>query len=298
MRMLLILVCLASAKLLSMDMEFEEGEALKVTKLFPENWIEYPCVEPGIPGDYVLGILQKEDHILWGKRGDIMAFALDPSGEISEPLFVVKHSFEVMQTGPNAFSKEKEIKDLFSKQGIAIATAKKMKWGDYPLFVIEGKKKDGKGVMVALIGLNSPAGYVISVTLITTGDVKHSKKIWDDFLHNTRPLTEQERFIAKGMDMRDGYTIYKEGGAKLKAIAEKRTSDRKLAVKVEAKTSATSFQILDIQEGSMDSIWKRGEPCVRIFGRLTERSKSYGTIITDSVITVLVKNVDRFSFDP
>ena len=100
------------------------------------------------------------------------------------------------------------------------------------------------------------------------------------------------------MEMEEGYTIYRSGKAKVKAIAEKRNHDGKLAVKVEPLTPNTSFRIIGFHESTMVTEWKNGESCVEILGEMVEKYSETGETITEAPIIIHTQYVDQFSIDP
>lgn len=284
----------------------EEISVPRIRELIPKGWLAYPAIDPAIPENYVGGSLEtnhnfdEASRILWGEKRDVEMFAKDQTAQIKHPVFYLRHASDFYQNGPNSFSGEKSIADLLKKSGVKNTKTEKMQWGEYPVLACENKLPDGSITRFAWIGVNSD-GHVLMVNIFSpkpssVQGEKQTQEVWDKFLHQSRQLEEREFFIARGMDMRDGYTNYTSGTASLKAIAEKRKSDDKLAVLIRPMSPGISFNISGVEEGLMGSKWKHLELCTKIYGQITEKNGNTTNII-DVVITVLTKSVEEYSFN-
>lgn len=276
---------------------YADEKPLRILELIPETWFEYPVIEPAIPDNYILGSEEINCCNIWGTKEDVEAFSKNIYHQVERPLFTLRHSYEIVQTGPESFSQEETIVEAFSRVGVKDINIIKLKWGEYPVLAIEGNM-GGKPMRLALIGLNSPNRFVIHVTFISSSNEQDSSEIWKTFLRDTRPLDEKEFLKAMGMEMEEGYTFYRSGKAKVKAIAEKRKNDGKIAVKVEPITPNTSFRIIGFNESTMVTEWKNGEPCVEMLGEMVEKYSETGETITEAPIIIHTKFVDQFSIDP
>ena len=269
---------------------------LRIQELIPEDWIEFPAISPAIPSNYVLGTLNETGHALWGTKEDIAIFTGIES-PIESELITLRHSWEVVQVGPTTFSLEKEIEQEFRRLGVKNLKMEKIKWGNYPVLSVEGLRPDGTSMHTAWVGLNSESGATILMNLYLPKNSDNSCPIWKNLLSHTRQLSEPEFFRAMGMDMKEGYTIYKTGSASLKVTVEKRIMDDLLAVMIEPLSPKTTYAIESVDEIPMVTEWKNGEPCTKIYGTMTEKDGKYGTCIVEYVISVFKKRIDNFSFD-
>ncbi|NGX44776.1 MAG: hypothetical protein K1060chlam3_00951, partial [Candidatus Anoxychlamydiales bacterium] len=195
---------------------------LRIIELFPNTWLDCPGIEPAIPSDYIMKFADYDFYMLWGKKEDLEIISKSKKGHdfpINSPVFNIALSETIIQTGPTSFSKEnyskEEIKEL-KKLELTDFVKHKTTWGDYPVLTITLKKTSGEKAYLAWIGLNSE-GHVWEVNLISPlNKEKENAKLWNEFINNTKQLPEPEYFIARGMDMRDGYTNYKIATASMK----------------------------------------------------------------------------------
>jgi len=293
---ILALNLLCTTNLISKVYEPVSGEAnnLRIQELIPEYWIEFPTIKPAIPSNYVSGELKKTGHVLWGTKEDIAVFSENGS-LIKSELITLRHSPDVVQIGPTTFSGENKIESVFEQMGLTNLKMEKLSWGNYPVLAIEGIRPDGTPIHSAWIGLENGTTMFMNLYLPKKGD--HSCPVWKNLLYRTRQLQEPEFFRSMGMDMKDGYTVFKAGSASLKVMVEKRISDNLLAVMIEPLSPNTTYVIKNVNEVLMATEWKNGEPCAKIYGTMTEKDGKYGTWIDESTISVLTKKVTIFSFD-
>ncbi|MCE5293865.1 MAG: hypothetical protein LLF94_04560 [Chlamydiales bacterium] len=280
--------------LFSMNLVLAEQKPLRIQELIPENWMEFPAIEPAIPSNYILA--EVEGYTIWALKEDVANFEKGGEDLVTSTVIILRHTDGLKQTGPNSFSNVKEIKQTFKKMGMKNLKSKKLSWGSYPVFAVEGIRPDGTIMKAAWIGLNTEEGLVMFMRAFFPKN-KDINSIWSNFISNTKQLPEPDFFRAKGMDMQDGYTIYTYATAKVKVTAEKRISDGLLALKFEPLSSKTTYKVESTKEQLLDTNWKNKEPCIKIEGRLTQVDGYYGTLVNDMVLTVLPKQVTEFSFD-
>jgi len=283
------------------------SEKLRIFELFPKSWLVLPSIEPAIPSDYIAGSNQEKfdyaSSVYWGRKEDLellKKYGPESLGDIpfQSPVLKLDYSFSVAQTGPNSFLGEDQFEQQLQSMGFRDTSIKKTNWGNYPVLVVESTSDQNHSIVQGWIGLNNPEGAVMTVSIMHSPEKKEEMmKFWDRFIEFTRPLSERESFIAMGMDMRDGYTIWSTGTASLKVTAEKRKSDGKYAILVEPISSSTTFQLQDVMGALMGSRWKHKEPCVKVVGNVIEVNGNMTNHI-DTTITVLVKDVEEFSFNP
>ncbi len=264
----------------------------RILELIPESWIEYPAVEPALPPNYTMRIFDEMDCILWGTKDDLSVFE-DPESNIKSEVIALTHSWSVIQTSPTSLSIEKMLNQVVQQSGMRYVKTEKYMWGKYPVFAIDGIGPGGMEVHIAWVGLNSPQGMTMQMCLFLPKSKNGACPVWKTLLRKTKALSEAEFFRAMGMDMQDGYTLYRSGPASVKVTAEKRISDNLLAVKIEPTSDNTTFTINEVDEGFMASDWKFGHPCTKVFGVMNGNDN----LIVDSVVTVLTKEVENFSFD-
>jgi len=296
---LLWLFTVASTFLFSENNDLENRKP-RICELIPDTWIEYPAVEPAIPLDYVLESIDRTGYALWGKEKDVKAIArvASPEEELvpGSGVFALRLT-TVTQTGPDTFSSdEKDLRSYLSSIHAADVEISKTKWGEYPVFSYTATICEGFRARAAWVGLNSPNGWVVFVRLIPSSNQHEDELLWHDFVTNTSQLSERDLIRAHGMEMHEGYTLYSRVSEGIIFFAEKRASDNTLAVMVKPGASHIEMTISGVHEGYMGTTWKNGEPCTKIVGSITEKHEK-GQNIIDTVITVLTKEVDEFSFD-
>lgn len=267
-------------------------KTLRIRELIPESWVICPAIEPAIPTHYVLAEIG--GHAVWGTKEDI-AICEKEAEKIQSELISFRHT-DVLQTGPNTFSMEKELEQTFVQMGVKEFKATKLSQGKYPVLAIEGLRPDNTRIHAAWVGLNSPDGLTIFMNLFLPRNFDKSPTVWNTLLAKTEQLNEADFIRAQGMDMQEGYTTYSLATASVKATVEKRISDSLVAVMIEPLSPMTTYEIENIEEYLMGTEWKYKEPCTKIFGKMKQSECKYGTIVDLTVITVLTKNVNEFSF--
>ncbi len=289
-----IYFCLLALTLFSIRFLSAAQNTLRIQELIPEDWVEYPAIEPAIPSNYILA--EVEERTIWGTKEDIAICETDVE-QIKSELISLSHSYEMVQTGPDTFSLEAELEQTFAQLQVKEFKLKKLNWGKYPVLAIEGLRPNGTRMHAAWVGLNSEQGLTLFMTHCLPKNGDNSCPVWKNLLANTKQLEEREFFRAKGMDMQEGYTINTLASASVKATAEKRISDDLLVVKIEPLSPETTYEIERVGEYLMGTEWKHKVPCTKISGSMTQKEGKYGTLVLANTITVLTKKVTDFSFD-
>lgn len=282
----------------------EDGEALRILKLLP-GLVTPLAVEPGLPSHFVAlsqsGEPDLYDWVYWGPKEVLLAFFEDPNS-LNQPIIRVQLSANVAQTGPNSFTDEEKDRKLLKEYGATNFSEKRFKWGDYPVREI-AVDLDSARRYSAWIGLNAPEGWALFAHLLYPAMLNPDKKakptkeeltLWNNFLKNTKPLSDYLKFKAYGQDIQVGATTFTFDESKLLVVAERRLADKKLQVVAIPLDEGVQFQFQDMCEGLMGAKWHYGEPLVKVRGTvMTNSDKSHSVINT--VISVLVKDVPAFS---
>lgn len=251
-----------------------------------------PSIKPAIPDNFVAmspdgsNIL---DWVYWGPKEDLLAFFEDEASLRNSLIRVTVAS--TTQIGPDQFSQEELLTSIAPD-----AKIRKLKWGSYPVLEIN-YKKDGKLFYFAFVGLNVSHGYTLLFVLHYPENQKpnaKSLKLWNNFINNTKELSEQETLLVNGQDLQDGYTIATVKGSKLKFIAEKRKKDGKLRIAVVPLEGKTSFKLDQVTTGPMELKWKHGEPLAKVSGTINADDGLYN-IEQDQTTNILIRSVDDFS---
>ena len=291
-----VIYCFFTFQLLAQNTEIEEPAVLRIQELIPENWNEFPSIDPFIPENFILKVSPKDLAAIWGTKEDLEAFFEDPL-QIKSEVIKLNHSINTIQTGPDTFLGEDTFAENIQELGFIIKKVEKLRWGDYPVLAVESVLPDNTPHFHAWVGLNSPNGTTIDIRHYAPKNYGNECPIWKNFLHKTSQLKEQDLFRSIGMDMRDGFTIYKHCTASLKVTAERRISDDKLAIMIEPITPNTTYETIQLSGCLMGSQWRHGDPCIKIKGLMTEKEGKYGTCEILGTITVIIKEVKDFSFD-
>lgn len=271
-------------------------DVTRLQELIPDHWVETPGLNFALPGDYKLykdGMLART---YWCKEEDVETIERS-SPNLKNDLIEIDIG-QLKQTGPDTLMYEDKILDDFIQADIKWAKLNKYKWGTYPVFEIYGEAYNGAPVRMGWVGLNSPHGTTMLMILRSPKNrLKNEAPLWDNLIKDTTQLSEPEFFKAKGYDMQDGFTIFSNVTAKVKATVERRVSDGLMAIKLEPLTPNTSFEYSEVFEGLMGNEWKKNAPIVKIAGKLNEVNSKFGDITTSVVITVLIKDVQDFRID-
>lgn len=170
----------------------------RICQLIPQGWLKFPSIDPAIPSDYTMGSNEKNfkyarnaNAVLWGKEADLEGFLKDRSFPISSAIFMVRHSYDVAQTGVNSFSGEENLHDQYIQGGFKDVNIEKLNWGSYPVIVIESTWPNGVPSYCAWIGLNDD-GCVLMVMLIPSSSQTRLEtvNIWKTFIQKTKQLDE------------------------------------------------------------------------------------------------------------
>lgn len=181
--------------------------------------------------------------------------------------------------------------------GVRNPRVMKMQWGSYPVIAVEGVRPDRTPMFAAWVGLNSPQGTTVFMQLFQPKNSKNSRAFWYNFLRQTKQLDEYAFLKAMGMELHEGMTCFKTGNAVVTATVEHKKGDDVLYVLVVPENEETTFQLEGVEEDRMPTDWHQNEPCLRIIGTMIGHRGEFGTVISRPVITVLIKEVDAYSFD-
>lgn len=276
----------------------EPSELPRICALIPDTWVEFPAIAPAIPADYIMMRYDNLMSIAWGAKEDLDGYKMEEAqNPPNRAIFLLNHSTE-QQTGPNSFSftKKSFIQEM-QKAGVKVTRARNARWGEYPLFIYEGNGPRGQCLRSIWVGLNSPDGWVLHISMIPTKNRMEDEKLWNRFVEDTKTLSGAEYFQAYGSDMKDGMTTHWCAKAAVKAQAERRSKDKKLAIKVIPLNEYTTFQVHKSLQTIMSGGWRNGDPVTKIYGTMTYKSDQYNNQI-NAVVNVFTKEVSEFSFEP
>ena len=276
-------------------------KTLRIASLFPRYMVARLAVEPAIPENFVLVEDPKSDRFFWGVKEEIQpALPNYGASALKTAAFRLYLSDSCAQTGPDSLSTtSSELEKMAKSLGVRNVSITTTKWGNYPVLSVKGKVSDKKLFRLAYIGLNCPDGWVMVASLVHPDREGHPNKqdeqLWDDFIKNTKALSEPDFFIVHGQDLQPGYTILEHVGFKMTVVAEKRKNDNQLQIVLLPHPPGVSYTFDHLEEVLMGAQWNYGAPLVKLFGTLNLSHNEGWSVHTDEVISVLVKDVDEFS---
>jgi hypothetical protein len=259
------------------------------------------AIEPAIPANFTAmsptGALDPAGWIYWGPEASLKTYFQNPK-LLKEPLLSVSLSGNVKQTSPDGFGPEaKQALDMMKAIDPKGFTSFKTNWGPYPVQAVK-VQMEGHTLMMAWVGLNSPEGWTLLFNFVYPDQKGRPDKkdmvLWENFLKNTKPLTDGDFFKAHGQDMQEGSTSVNYGGAKYRLIAEKRESDGMIQVVYIPAMENLAFHYRDMREGLMGAEWKYGAPIVKVYATLITTEGNASNNI-DYVTSVFLKPVTEFS---
>lgn len=279
--------------------EINVSQPLRIDDFIPrKNLFCVLAVEPALPEDFVsyseTNTLDYLKFLYWGKKEVITAYMNDPN-TLSEPIIGATLPVNFSQTNLYELDVEK-IKDQFPPD-YKITILQTGKWGQYPYctFTLDrGKQSE----LVAYVGFNHESGAVLLLNLLnpkTPAGKKKGFEIWDNFFKNTKQLPFPLFVKAQGQELHIGYTHVQILDKKIKVIAERRKSDKKVQVGVIPLDPSVEFKFQSAELCQMGQKWHHGEPLAKIKGTyvLTKDSVSM-----TKVISILLKEVEEFSSIP
>lgn len=163
-----------------------------------------------------------------------------------------------------------------------------MKWGDEKLPLHTG-----------YVGLNDESGAVLFFNLVipnTPDGEKKALELWNSFFQNTKELPGPLFIKAKGQEMHLGYTLVDIAGRKVKVLAEKRRSDKKVQfILMPLEGSNVEFKFEKASTGRMAMDWHKNEPLIKIDGVYVV---DQGWLHYGMTTSVLIKEVEEFTPAP
>ena len=281
-------------------------------------------VDPAIPDNFVaMSPAGKPDliqGIFWGPKDVLEKYFQDPEHKLETPVIRVMLSPNVAQTHPNGFDPNmiKMWKKTF-KEASRSLSMQQMHWGSYPVIaahlkaVVKAEESNTEesssaetpfenGFLFAYVGLNdSQGGQTLMFHLVPPTDrplSKKDKKFWNHFLKNTRPLSDQELFLADGHDLQPGYTILDIGPLRFTLTAEKRMADGMVQLVVVPGELGSSFELQDMRECLMGANWHFGKPLLKVMGSFEGKSEEFGGFTFNNIVSILIDEVEEFSVQP
>lgn len=279
---------------LSPSQAHESPDKPRILELIP-NLVSPLGVEVAIPSNFVPmspnGMVDPCDWIYWGPKDTLEAYFKNPA-DLQSPVIRVKLSTDMGQTQMGSL----DVQAAQMRRNMpAEFEVTQLKWGEYPVVAVRGKINN-RAVLTAWVGLNAAeSGVTLIFNLVypdETAPNQTALALWNEFLHNTRQLSDYELFKAAGQDLQPGYTIVTAGLGKLKMTAEKRQRDGSIQVVVVPMQPEVTFKFLDLEEGLMGSKYKYGEPLVKVYGTTTNKAAG---IVMNHVTSILIESVTEFS---
>lgn len=269
-------------------------EDLRIQKLLP-GYMIFPGIEPYLPSDFVALTHPKDHSVYWGNKENLETFFEKgcSCSHLKSGVICVDISTNMAQIDEDNFSNECSVSAL-EAEGMKNVIRKKWKWGIHPVMSIDGTM-EGLELNIAWIGLNDN-GQVLFARLVYPNEHGPSTEdlaMWSDFLKKTKPLGEHDFFKAHGQDLREGFTLINVYGSVLKVSAEKRTRDGKIQVNIKPSDDRISCTCQSVAPMLMGAFWHFGEPILKIPSRIQVISDA--NIVSDQIITVLIKEVSEFS---
>lgn len=159
---------------------------LPVKPVLPANFIAVP-LSPDGKFDMAKGVL-------WAPQKTALHFEYGADkqiGNAKEPLFYLRLSETVTQSpGTDKISAEKNGVAALTASGVKNVRSRRLRWGDYPVFVLTGEPTQGPLMYTAFVGLNSPEGWVLAITYRVPNSKGHptdeERRIWEAFLDQTK----------------------------------------------------------------------------------------------------------------
>lgn len=233
------------------------------------------------------------DWIYWGPH-DVLKSYFKNEKSLKEPVIRVKLGHA---TQNEIFKKSNFIQDL-KASGLKKVQITNSAWGEYPVKAIQGEINK-ENLYICMVGLNTPEGWTLKFQLIfpsTFGIAsKNDLQLWQNFISNTKQLSEQDFLKAHGQDLQDGFSLINCNGSTMKVIAEKRNCDNKILVIV-IPSDGIEFELHKITDGLLGTEWNYGKSLVKVHGNIMV-TKGNSTTVINQVSNVLLKTVSEYSVD-
>lgn len=298
MRLILLLLMLGCLSQKAQAAEvFPERAPPRIVSLFL-NTIHVPAVEPALPEDFIAMRSPNPDDpkYYWGRQ-DALEYFFE-TGDIADSVPII--SARISDTLPQSSLNKDTVVQFIRKEliwiGVRNPKVEFSEWGSYPVVGME-LTSEGNKVLFAWVGMNRPTGESLVLTYHFAKGGNHptrdERRLWDTFINKTKVLPAPLNYQAQGLDLHEGYTVFSNGLAKIRAIAEKRKRDGVELIAMQPLNTQTTFTFQNLTRGKMNGDWKRNQPLVKIHGKIGADEASF-----DQTMVVLIKDVDEFSISP
>jgi|JI9StandDraft_1071089.scaffolds.fasta_scaffold26949_3 hypothetical protein len=288
-RVSLLVALIVVASLEAKYEEFDVSQPIRIQELMPtRNQVSFIGIEPAIPKNFVaMSPSGKLDYwnecVFWGPKEVLEAYLNNKDVGPSEPILMLGFSPSMKQKRPEVF----EDRDIGKTTIVG-------NWGQYP-YLINSAKLVGQKINTLHVGLNDDkTGAVLCFTLVTPNKLEDevSLKFWKNFIENTKELPPPLLYKVLGQELHPGYTIVDVAGRKIKAIAERKKSSRRIQFIIIPEDSSIEFKFDQAFQMFMEVDWHFGEPVVKIEGAYCIDNN---WIVYQMTTTVLIKEVEEFS---
>jgi hypothetical protein len=279
-----------------------EAKIYRIKELLPGLLPVLP-IDPYIPEDFGIVSADAEPNLLkgiyWGVPDEVQAY-LQKSGQNINPIFRIQLSNQVSQNGPETFIGDKTVEKELNLKTDTLVKMRKALWGRYPVLILETTDSKGTTAYNAWVGLNSPSGMTLEISLILPANSKQSTerslKIWNAFLNNTKELPPDFSSNAFHEYTGKGYTMFSVDEARLKVFAQKRISDGKVLIVAIPANANTSFAYEGASEALSKSSTNEGKSIVKVQGRVIYAKEKTSLVIETSIV-VYLREVDDFTIN-
>ncbi|MEC7839841.1 MAG: hypothetical protein VX777_07360 [Chlamydiota bacterium] len=276
----------------SQNNQSDRFDTIHVNKFFPEGWAVLPAINPALPDTYECLELTNNE-LLWGTREDLISIKTNQSARIYNPLFLISYFSELCEENSTTIKNDNIIAQLIKQHNISSMNIKRKPLGKYSLHHLNLKRVNEATIYFAWLGSTQEQSG-LTVVMMPCNQFQKNQKTWNNFITQTKWLDEEHFYIAKGLDMHEGYSFYKKNNAKVKVNAERRMSDGEVIYKIEPITDKTSFVVAKSEVTKMKSAWKNNEPCLKIMGVIVNKQNKKKEV-SKAVITILPTDVEEFS---
>ncbi len=287
--------------------EIDITQPLRIEQLMPrEGLFAVLAVEPALPKDFVaLSKNLEVDHmdqevdymdwVYWGSEKVLKAYFKDENN-LTEPILRVKLIPAMEHCKNGRFDQQALINSMTQVSRGRVPSIEFGKWGFYPYCMMSNLVDDK--LHLAYVDLNDrdSGGLFFELLMPNKPEAKATAlQLWNDFFHQTQQLPEPLFLKAQGQEIHPGYTIVNVAGRKIKVIAEKRKSDKKIQWMAIPQNQATELKTKKVFKTLMGCKWHHGEPILKIEGTYIIEK---GWVNLDMTTSVLIKEVDEFTSVP
>ena len=283
-------------------------KTFRINSLWPSDYVVIPSIEPAVPNDFVMREIACGAYsggaFFWGPQDAIDAIDeqnLGPSLRATPKSVLVFHaSADIALIDSKSFSGTEGLEDSFKAMGARDFFRKTYLWGRYPVLNIGGTF-EGRYLFSAWIGLNYESNVVfarLAYPVVPGRPNADDIALWEKFLSETKGLPEPDCFIAQGIDMEPGYTVFDPHGEKVLCVAERRRGDNTVQFVVFPEAKETTCSFVKFEHGLAGTEWRRGDEILKVYIDISKKDPD-GTSIEyrDFPVTVFLKSVDQFTLD-